>query len=239
MNLKPTPTNRCVKTFNGQIVPASGQVTASIKIGNKQINAPFLVVDGSEDSVIVGSNIINYNKASSGYGGAIDFENIPTSAFFDTISDGHAAAAKDHHEQLYRLKYRDIGTQRDIRNDSWRVRFFSSKRQMLPANTASYVRVTSDYCGASVDVCPDPATGHRDFPALMTTAPQFVRSDSSLITFENWSNSTAVFEEGQLIAEGMPTIHDHDMSKTAVSQFQLVLLFSLIHRCDFTKTTYI
>ena len=227
MALKPQPTTIKIRTITGQVIKPTGVVTAVFTIGNQTCTGPILVVDSSEDSVILGSNLINFNKRSFGYGSRkIDFDKIPASSFLTNCCEDDTAIAKDHHGRLYRLNCRDADQQRDIRHDDWRVKFYSHRDITVPARTAVYVKVRCNYQGAAVPVDIDAACGHANFPQLVTVPPQFCDTDSSIILVENWSSVPISFQRRQLIAEGVPLSIIRRLPSTAVSTLTFRIVVS-------------
>lgn len=192
------------------------------------------MIDSSEDSLILGSNLVNYNKRSSGYGlSKIDFERIPPSEFLSICGDTDAAAARDYHGNLYRLNCRDVGSQRDIRHQSWRVQYHATRRQLIPAKTAVHVDVRSNNRGAAIPVDINAAHNQQQFPAYLTATPQLRDTDSRSILVENYSNSPVTIKRKQLIAEGIPVSNIRRLSSTAVSSrisFRLKVSVAISHR---------
>ena len=215
LRLQWLPKRGKLKPYNSEPFEIVGQLTTTITIGDKRVEASFFVVDNYDESALLGVNILALNRIDLSFSKmGLVFEGVVLTKLFQVSEEASQASGVDHHGKCYRINSHKRGVNSD---KAFRVLFRIAHDTVMQANQASGVAVKGDYEGIGIDVSVENYSSDPAHEPIMCEK-QMVKSDTTVLRIANFSSRNILLKGGLLVAIGIPIMRIHALRTSVVSQ---------------------
>ena len=193
--------SKTIKPYASDSVKVEGEVFASVSVANRVVPTKFLVVDGFDECVLLGTDFLHASRM------AVDVQarkvTVNGKSFAKLVERSEVtqpAAALDHHLRCFTMNNVRCGHQQDPRHQTFQVKVRCLEPTTIKAKSTGFVPIECAYYGVAEPVL----IKNKYRSSLLSTAlvlpSQVITNDTSAIHIINSAPYAIRLPKNHLVA---------------------------------------
>jgi len=193
--------SKTIKPYASDTIKVEGEVLASVSVANKVIPTKFLVVNGFDECVLLGTDFLHASRmAVDVQARKVTVNGKSIAKLVERSEPTQPAAALDHHSRCFTINNVRCGHQQDPRHQTFRVKVRCLESTTIKAKSTGLVPIECAYYGVAEPVL----IKNKYRSSLLSTAlvlpSQVITTDTSAIHLINSAPYAIRLPKNHLVA---------------------------------------